>query len=368
MSQYKTEIITVDSLLLDEQIKPAALALRCGELVAFPTETVYGLGANALDEAAVAKIFEVKGRPADNPLIIHVSDAEELTGIVLGDSEIAKLLLKTFSPGPLTLVLPRDCSVPDIVTAGLDTVAVRIPSHQTALKLIKAAGVPVAAPSANRSGRPSPTRAWHVYEDLSGLIPYIIDDGACEFGLESTVLDLTGSVPVILRPGAITAEMIEKQTGIKVISNENISGKDQIPKAPGMKYRHYAPNAQVYVAKGDNIEDRADEINRITAKQGLESKLFVKIGLFSCVKTRNLLRDKWYPLNDNIEETGKVYIDYAFEPDSAAASRKLFSALRKFDQAGVDLIIAEALPADGMGSAYMNRLLKAASEVNLTWR
>ncbi len=205
---YQTKIISIDPQNIDDRLlMPAAEALRRGELVAFPTETVYGLGANALDATAVNRIYAAKGRPADNPLIVHLADLAGLPELVGQITPLAQKLFAAFSPGPLTLILPRSSRIPDQVTAGLDTVAIRLPSHPVARRLIELAGVPVAAPSANRSGRPSPTRAWHVREDLDGLIPYIIDGGDCRFGLESTVVDATGRIPAILLPGSISGPL-----------------------------------------------------------------------------------------------------------------------------------------------------------------
>lgn len=376
MKPVETQIIRIVHPFSDIQLLAAAEALRKGSLVAFPTETVYGLGANALDLQAVKEIFKVKGRPADNPLIVHVADPLAIDDLIAGHNVLGAKLLKEFSPGPLTLVMKRGNQVSDLVTAGLDTVAVRIPAHPVARRLIELAGVPVAAPSANRSGRPSPTRAWHVIEDLSGLIPFIIDDGPCEYGLESTVLDLTGRVPVILRPGAITAEDIFDRTGITVISNRiEQSADSSAPRSPGMKYRHYAPEAEIVLAQGMDIESRAISVKKILDNLKLESDLghgsvhenqsSMRISLFSCSQTRNASGYEWSPLyeqNTGSEslEPGLYYIDYAAEPDPCAAANRLFAALRRFDRAGIDLIIAETLPEQGMGQAFMNRLVKAA--------
>lgn len=373
MQKYNTRIIRIEHPLVDQQLLPAAQALRSGELVAFPTETVYGLGANALDAHAVSKIFSAKGRPADNPLIVHVAAPEEIEALIAESSETAKILLEAFSPGPLTLVLPRSSNVSDIITAGLDTVAVRIPAHETARRLISLAGVPVAAPSANRSGKPSPTRAWHVLEDMNGLIPYIIDDGPCEYGLESTVLDLTGSEPVILRPGAVTAAQIMERTGILVTESIEAAGEAVVPRSPGMKYRHYAPEAKVWIANGADPMFRAREINRYLSDIQENEEVAHNIGIFASRITRDYLDCEHYEMTDMSSiisssnndrmlwpPKSMVYIDYAAEPDAVCAAGKLFSALRRFDQIGADIIIAEGLPLTGMGNAYMNRLNKAA--------
>ena len=261
--QYKTEVIRVDRQHPEEALlRPAGLALRQGELVAFPTETVYGLGASAMNPQAVARIFSVKGRPPDNPLIVHSADIAGLEPLVQTLSPLARKLLLAFAPGPLTLVLPRSARVPAVVTAGLDTVAVRIPDHPVAHRLLDLAGIGVAAPSANRSGRPSPTLAWHVLQDLDGRIPYLIDGGPCRYGLESTVVDLSGDRPVILRPGSVTAEAISRVAGIETKLAETgrrddgeSQERDGQPRAPGMKYRHYAPNARVVIAEESGGND-----------------------------------------------------------------------------------------------------------------
>jgi L-threonylcarbamoyladenylate synthase len=363
MTQMETSVIWITHPLTDQQLIGAARALSGGRLVAFPTETVYGLGANALDQNAVAEIFRVKGRPADNPLIVHVAEPSDIERLVSGHSELAEVLLREFSPGPLTVVLPRSSEVSDLVTAGLDTVAVRIPAHPVARRLIKLAGVPVAAPSANRSGKPSPTRAWHVIDDLSGLIPYIIDDGPCEYGLESTVLDLTGDEPVILRPGAVTAEDILERTGVNVATGPaGESNGSGAPRSPGMKYRHYAPRADVLLLQGTDCNERGLNIRQLVSAPENGHK---RIGLFSCGNTRIASGVEWQPLEDltaanDWSASGLFYIDYSHDPDPAAAANKLFAALRRFDKAGIDIIIAETLPVSGVGRAYMNRLTKAA--------
>jgi len=331
----------------DQLLMPAAHALREGMLVAFPTETVYGLGANALDPAAVASIFAVKGRPADNPLIVHIASVDDLAPLVSTVPPMAIQLLDTFSPGPLTLVLPKSAIVPDLVTAGLATVAVRIPAHPVARRLIELAGVPVAAPSANRSGRPSPTQSWHVEEDLRGRIPFIIDAGSCDVGLESTVVDVTGSVPVILRPGAVTAAEIKAVAG-SVIEAGRLAADGQTPRSPGMKYRHYAPKAVVLIAEGLSVQERAAHAGELAA---LMQKKGLSAGFLGCRPFLDLLRVP--------DQTCKI--STGDQPDARSASRILFDALRRLDQAGVSVIIAEALPPQGMGQAYMNRLSKAAS-------
>jgi L-threonylcarbamoyladenylate synthase len=369
----KTEMIIIGPDLptaeLDRLLMPAALALRAGELVAFPTETVYGLGADALNPTAVDAIFAAKGRPGDNPLIVHVAHVEDIQRLTTTVPPLAVLLLDAFAPGPLTLILPRSALVPDNVTAGLDTVAVRIPAHPVARRLIELSGVPVAAPSANRSGRPSPTRAWHVADDLDGLIPFIIDGGACEFGLESTVLDLTGPVPQILRPGAITAEAIAQVTGQANDDGPATPATASLaPRSPGMKYRHYAPKARLLVVGQPEMAARASSIVRMLADlendQATAGQKNVaagpvkplKVGLYLCQATYDLLPA-------SCRERGPLDIVvqvYAENPTPRQASHHLFDALRSFDRDQVNLIIAEGLPASGAGVAYMNRLRKAA--------
>jgi L-threonylcarbamoyladenylate synthase len=344
--QIQTKIIRVDADRPDDRLlESAAMALRKGRLVAFPTETVYGLGANALDPAAVAAIFQAKGRPGDNPLIVHVTSIEAVYALVDAMPPIAIQLFAAFSPGPLTLVLSRSALIPDLVTAGLDTVAIRLPAHPVARRLIDLAGVPIAAPSANRSGRPSPTRAWHVAADLEGRISYIIDGGDCPFGLESTVVDVTGNIPVVLRPGSVTNQEILEVTGVLTVGRQEIAESSLVtPRSPGMKYRHYAPRAKVLVAEGPDPVARAKFAGSMTANLHL---LPSEIGYFGCRRFINLL-------------PAQQKVAYGDEPEPELAGRLLFDALRRLDRSGVKVIIAEGLPEHGVGIAYMNRLRKAA--------
>ena len=390
-AQLQTAIITVDPLQPDDALlMPAAQAIRQGELVAFPTETVYGLGANALDGTAVARIFAVKGRPADNPLIIHLADLDALSQLIDHLPPLAEKLFAAFSPGPLTLVLPRSRQVPDEVTAGLETVAIRLPAHPIARRLIQLAGLPIAAPSANRSGRPSPTRAWHVIQDLGGLIPYIVDGGACYYGLESTVVDVTGSMPVILRPGSITAADIRRVAGsVAGAVDEPAAYASQAPRAPGMKYRHYAPRARVIVVEGNTLDQR------LTGMRIRLGELQQHTGLVGILACRRLLAGLPGEQIDAIDAAEAFHTDrpglvnerpavsaerpavaadrpregdsaayygfaYGVEPDPDAAANALFHAMRILDQLGVAVILAEGLPEDDRGAAYMNRLRKAA--------
>lgn len=367
MAAMKTSIIHVDAQAPDDcLLMPAALALREGRLVAFPTETVYGLGADALNPAAVASIFTVKGRPGDNPLIVHIARLEDLPPLVSSIPPLAQKLFQAFAPGPLTLVLPKSAAVPDLVTAGLDTVAIRIPAHPVARRLIELAGVPVAAPSANRSGRPSPTQSWHVENDLDGLIPYIVDAGSCEFGLESTVIDATGDEPLILRPGAITEAQIRSVTGA-VAGSSGPADPEQAPRSPGMKYRHYAPQARVLIAEGATADERAAQTRTDIATLLAEGR---RVGVFGCRQFIQGLQQPWFELiKDTWHLNGQATpgrlsgIATSESPDARAAGRLFFDALRRFDQARVDVIIAEALPGSGLGAAYMNRLRKAAADV-----
>lgn len=367
MPVQETIVIRVDAQKPDDNLlRPAAMALRAGRLVAFPTETVYGLGADALNPEAVAAIFKVKGRPGDNPLIVHIASLADLPPLVREIPPLAELLFKAFSPGPLTLVLPKSQAVPDLVTAGLDTVAVRIPAHPVARRLIELAGVPVAAPSANRSGRPSPTRGWHVELDLDGRIPYIVDAGSCEYGLESTVVDVTGEVPVILRPGAVTAAQIREAAGSVAGSGaESPADLAGTPRSPGMKYRHYAPRARVLIAEGTEAADRARLAGEMAEELQGQGQ---KIGIFGCRQFIAGLPAPTFRLSSETPEEAArsahgmaIAAAYGDEPDAAAAGAGLFDALRRLDRAGVSVIIAEGLPERDIGAAYMNRLRKAAA-------
>lgn len=317
--------------------------IREGGLVAFPTETVYGLGANGLDGEAVRRIFEAKGRPSDNPLILHVAKKNDVKRLWTRIPESARVLMDTFWPGPLTIVFNKSSAVPDEVTAGLPTVAVRMPDNKTALALIREAGVPVAAPSANTSGKPSPTTAQHVREDMEGKVNLIIDGGPCRYGLESTVLSLAGE-PTILRPGAVTKEMLEAAWGAIRLAPSILAPmkENEIAASPGMKYRHYAPACEVLVAKGD---PRAACV-KICREYDLRENLGQNAIIFATAQTQPFYRDRRC-----------VIIGDRAEPATLCAN--LFARLREYSDA-VDVVLAEALPEDGMGLAYMNRLLRAA--------
>lgn len=319
-----------------EDLAAAAAILRDGGLVAFPTETVYGLGADALNPEAVAKVYAAKGRPSDNPMIVHIARASDIGQLTPRlDPRMIKLI-ENFWPGPLTLVVAKKDNVPLVTTGGLDTVAVRMPDDPVALELIRLADVPVAAPSANLSGKPSPTKADHVIQDLSGKIDGIVRGEDCRVGIESTVLDISGKTPVILRPGIITAENIESAIGEKVEldpalhNREGLSedGDSQTPKSPGMKYKHYAPQAQMMVLEGQQDKVKA-EIQRL---KGLNESLGNKVGVI-------------------------LFEEQAF----IEAAHNFFADLRELDQQGVDLILAGALSdKDGLGFAVMNRMMKSA--------
>ncbi|MBD3261537.1 MAG: threonylcarbamoyl-AMP synthase [Candidatus Altiarchaeales archaeon] len=327
----KTNVIRVDAGDIESvKLKPAAEALRCGGLVAFPTETVYGLGANALDPHAVKRIFEVKGRMSDNPLIAHIADKEGASDLVEAVSDKASELMDVFWPGPLTLVLRKSPSVPGVLTGGLDSVAVRMPSNLIALSLIRLAGVPVAAPSANLSSKPSPTCAAHVLEDLSGGIDYLVDGGPTSIGVESTVLDLTADPPALLRPGGVTAEEIRG-----VVGEVEVNPKASSVKSPGLKYRHYSPQARVVLADPQNIQGEAD---KYMAKS-------LRVGVMTTTD-RDIEAHVIHRVGGNLDEV----------------ARNLYATLRRFDEDGVNVIIAEKVGEKGLGHAIMNRLKKASQQ------
>lgn len=335
---------------IDEQhesgvlIREAGEIIKSGGLVAFPTETVYGLGGDALNPASSRKIYEAKGRPSDNPLIVHIADVEALPAIVKGVPETAEKLAEAFWPGPLTMILEKSDLVPKETTGGLDTVAVRMPSDVVALSFIRAAGGYVAAPSANRSGRPSPTRASYVAQDMDGRIEMILDGGDATLGLESTIVDLTVEPPTVLRPGFITVEMLRQKLG-RVAEDETLFSADsgQAPKAPGMKYRHYAPKGELVIVKGDAAAV-TDYINGLLLEGHRDNK---KTGVIATDETVARYR------TDVPRSVGK-------RTDAAAAAKGLYRILREFDDEGVELIYSESFDGEGVSQAVMNRLLKAA--------
>ena len=341
----KTEYVDLrEDSNIKEGVKKAAVILKNGGLVAFPTETVYGLGANGLDETAVPKIYEAKGRPSDNPLILHISEFEEIKDIVKEIPKSALILAEEFWPGPLTMVFKKSEIVPYRTTGGLESVAIRMPSNKIARELIKAAGVPIAAPSANSSGRPSPTRASHVLFDLEGKIDMVIDGGAVDIGLESTIVDVTGEIPVILRPGFITEEMLTEAIG-RVDTDEVVKSlspdKNLKPKAPGMKYRHYAPQGKMTIYKG-NPKRVVEIINEEISKS--ENK---KTGVLATDETKSYYR-------------ADIVISLGSRQDGESIAHNLFDALRRFDDEGVELIFSEGFDENRLGFAIMNRLHKSA--------
>ncbi|EML6501521.1 L-threonylcarbamoyladenylate synthase [Clostridioides difficile] len=338
----KTIISNIDINNIDyEEIKIQAKLLREGKTVIFPTETVYGLGANALDENAVKKIYEAKGRPSDNPLIVHIYEKKEVYDLAKDISDKAKLVIEKLWPGPITIILNKKDIIPYKTSGGLDTVAIRMPSNIIARAIIKEAGIPIAAPSANISGRPSPTKAKHVYEEMNGRVDGIVLGGDSNFGLESTVLDLTEETPMILRPGSITKEVLEELLG-EVKLDPSLSKKEdnQKAKAPGMKYKHYSPNADVYIISGkrENVTTKINDMIKSNRDKGL------KTGVMCISRNREFYDGEVIDLGNSLEEVAS----------------NLFDALIEMDKKGVDVIYSEEFPKTGVGQAIMNRLLKSA--------
>ncbi len=341
-----TEIIKVNAAAPEaEALDRAATILRRGGLVAFPTETVYGLGASVYHPESVKRIFTVKGRPGDNPLIVHLYQWEQLTEIVAAVPEQAALLAKHFWPGPLTMIFPKKEKIPPEVTAGLPTVAIRVPSHPVALELLRRSQLPVAAPSANLSGRPSPTRGGHVVADLNGKIEMILDAGPTGVGLESTVLDLTSARPRILRPGGVTFEMLEAVLGAGEVEAPQFTKCDR-PLAPGMKYRHYAPQAPLRLYTGDREKINCALLEGIRR----ETAAGKKIALLAFEEDRNAFQDL----------PGLSYFSLGERANPAESAERLFNLLRLCDEIGVDAIYAVAPPRSGVGEAVFNRLWKAS--------
>jgi L-threonylcarbamoyladenylate synthase len=383
-----------DRPALERLLLPAAEALRRGQPVAFPTETVYGLGAAITIPEAIETVFRMKGRPNDNPLIVHVHDIRSIQPLVAAFSPVARSLAEAFMPGPLTLVLPRSERVPDGVTAGLNSVGIRIPESEIARTLIRLAGLPVAAPSANLSGHPSPTTAQHVLHDFAGQLSFVVDGGPCRVGLESTVLDLCAPAPVILRPGAVTGEEIltvlneqgfefpadnwrERLTGVG--PTDEAAAESETPKAPGMKYRHYAPGAAVELFFGESAEERLKHLlEGVTAR--LSAPLPGDLAVFAgdeviggicaadlpvcCVRLDpDTMKTDYKPPFRSCDHPDRPVLytySYGTEGSVEAAARHLFDALRSLDELHPQVIFASALPDDRLGAAYMNRLRKAA--------
>lgn len=344
--KMNTMIYHTDAAASDrEVIAKGAEVLQKGGLVAFPTETVYGLGANGLDGEACKRIYEAKGRPSDNPLILHISQISELHPIVREIPPVAEKLMEAFWPGPLTMIFLKSDKVPKEVTGGLDTVAVRFPSHPVAMALIRAAGLPIAAPSANTSGRPSPTRAAHVEHDLSGKIDMILDGGSAEWGLESTIVDVSVTPPMILRPGAVTKEMLEDVIGEVQIDPSILERPKEglRPKAPGMKYTHYSPKAEVYLVQGSR-EAVTKKINELVEKDHEAGK---RVGVLATEESKDSYKTDVVlsaGSRNRLEEIGA----------------SLFWILRRFDELDADVVYAETFPFEGEGLAIMNRLQKSA--------
>ena len=337
-----TIISKIDINNIDKnEIKKQSKLLSEGKTVIFPTETVYGLGANALDEDAVKKIYEAKGRPSDNPLIVHIYDKEEVYNLAENINEKAKTIMDKFWPGPITIILNKKDIVPYRTSGGLETVAIRMPSHLIAREIIKEAGVPIAAPSANISGRPSPTKADHVYEEMNGRVSGIVLGGDCNFGLESTVLDVTTENPMTLRPGSITKEDLEKVIG-EVSIDPSLEKKEdnKKAKAPGMKYTHYSPDADVYIVSG-NREETISKINSLVVENNEKG---LKTGVMCLEQNKNNYKGEVVSLGSTLEEVGS----------------NLFDVLRQMDKMNIDIVYSEEFPRDGVGQAIMNRLLKSA--------
>ncbi len=319
-------------------IEEAARLIKEGEVVAFPTETVYGLGANCFDEKAVKKIFKAKGRPADNPVIVHVASIEQVSDVAENISVDARDLMKRFWPGPLTLVMKKRDEIPKGVTAGLDTVAVRMPNHHVAQAIIEQAGVPIAAPSANLSGKPSPTTAQTVLSDMDGKIPLIIDSGPCEVGIESTVLDVSGPIPKILRPGMVTGEMINDVIGVVDTGTD----KSKKVRSPGVKYDHYQPKAKLTIIKGPQAAVSRHILYKIHSDEAAGKKS----GVICFEQTKR-------NYSGNVIILGSSF-------NMKEVAQNLYSALRKADELELDTVYSEAIEEEDEGVAIMNRLLRAA--------
>ena len=341
----RAEVVAMTGENLDmDAIKKAGDILKAGGLVAFPTETVYGLGGNALDPQASMKIYAAKGRPSDNPLIVHIAELEQLEKITTEIPEGAKILAEKYWPGPLTMILRKNEVIPYETTGGLDTVAIRMPSHPVARRFLQDSGCMIAAPSANTSGRPSPTTAQHVWEDLQGKIEVLLDGGPVGIGIESTIVDLSEDQPMILRPGFITQEMLSQVLG-QVGMDPGIASENskKPPKAPGMRYRHYAPKADLTLVEG-HMDQVIAKINALTGEAQVKGQ---SVGVLATAENQDAY------IADHVIVIGQ-------REDEAEIARHLFDVLRQFDTLGVDVIYSESFAAAGVGQAIMNRLLKAA--------
>ena len=337
----KTEILDLD----ENSCKKGAEIINSGGLVAFPTETVYGLGASVFDTKAIKSIYTAKGRPSDNPLIVHVADKEHIEQVAREISTNARMLIDKFMPGPITVVLPKRKEIPDCVTGGIDTVGVRIPEHKGARMFLKACNVPIPAPSANSSGKPSPTTAKHVFDDLSGKIPLILDGGACTGGVESTVISLCGETPLLLRPGLVSHEMLESVLGHVDIHPAVLeNGKVDRAASPGMKYKHYSPKARVLIVDGD--------INCC-------EKLYAL-----CIKINRNPIVLWN--GEEIENSKMHCAPLMNHNDTYTAAKNLFALLRHADDSGFDTVLISAVDKSGAGLSVMNRMLRAAAFTVLT--
>ena len=343
--EVKTRIIKIEAGVSEKELikllTPAAKALANGKLVAFPTETVYGLGANALNAQAVLKIFEAKNRPADNPLIVHISRLKQLKLVAKDIPEVAKKLIHHFWPGPLTLILPKANSVPSQTTGGKPTVAVRMPDHKVALKLIELARVPIAAPSANLSGKPSPTDAQDVIEDLYGKVDFIIDAGSTPIGVESTVVDVTSSPPLVLRPGGLSVEDLHGVAPTLTLATR----KSDLAKSPGTRYRHYAPQTPLWLITTSNYVQRINNLIQNLQKQGKT------VVVLATKQTQKAYPQAWAVLN--LGDRNKPL----------EVSSNLFRKLREADRLNADIILAEPFEEKHLGLAIMNRLKRAASKI-----
>lgn len=345
-NKLKTKFITINADNIDSSsMEEAGKLIAEGQLVAFPTETVYGLGGDALRPEASAKIYEAKGRPSDNPLIVHIAEFQDLERVAKTVPQDAKLLADAFWPGPLTIIVKKGDAVPYATTGGMDTVAVRMPNHPIALELIRKSGCLIAAPSANTSGRPSPTEALHVKEDLDGKIAMILDGGPVGIGIESTIIDLTEDIPMVLRPGYITPAMLSEVLHKEVIIDPGIIAADDTtkPKAPGMKYKHYAPKADMVIVDGDKDTVIA-EINQKTKENHNLNK---KVAVIATEETKNLY-------------AADVVLSMGSREDEDAIAQHMYKILRDCDTLKVDVIYSECFQTPRIGQAIMNRLLKAA--------
>lgn len=340
----KTLIKEIDINKPDQDlISLFANMLADGKTVIFPTETVYGLGANALDEDAAIKIYQAKGRPSDNPLLVHVADKEDVYDLVENVDDRAKLLMDKFWPGPLTIVFKKKAIIPDRTSGGLDTVAIRMPSDQVARDLIRQAGVPIAAPSANISGRPSPTKPEHIIRDMDGRVDGILVGGPCDYGVESTIIDLSEDLAMVLRPGSITLEMLGEVLG-RVDLDPSLKNKDDNirAKAPGMKYKHYSPQAQVYIVKADDLEGFAERVDSLCEDN---AKKDLKIGVMTMNYDQHSYQAKVFDLGGSDTEVAK----------------NLFDSLISLDRESIDIAYVPYFEERGIGVAIMNRLKKAAA-------